>query len=58
MEENMRETFEQCVETINQSEKSQECEQQITHHSKLLENPKQRDPTQHVADLRIEHNDE
>ena len=41
IEENERETFEQCVETKNLSEQSQDCKQHITHHSELHENPEE-----------------
>ena len=58
MEEKKRETFEQCVETTNQSEQSQDGKQQTTHHAELYENPEERDPSCHVTDLRTEHNDE
>ena len=58
MEENERETSEQCVETMNQSEQSQNGKQQTTPHAQLHENPEERDPSQHVADLITEHNDE
>ena len=58
MEENERETSEQCVETTNHSEQSQDGKQQTTPHTQLHENPEERDPAQHVADPRIEHNDE
>ena len=58
MEENERETFEQCVETSNQSEQSQDGKQQTTRHAELYENPEERDPSRLVADLRTKHNDE
>ena len=58
MEENEREILEQCIETIDHSEQSQDGKQQTAPHSQLHENPKEWDPTQHVVDLIIEHNDE
>ena len=58
MEENEREILEQHVETTDQSEQIQDGKQQTAPHAQLHENPEERDPTQHVVDLRIEHNDE
>ena len=41
MEENGRETFEQCIETKTQSEQRQDGQQQTTPHSQLHENPEE-----------------
>ena len=45
IEENERETFEQCVESKNQSEQDQDWKQQITHHSKIHANPEEQNTT-------------